>query len=142
MSETRQAPLKELLNAAEAFIVELQDENQKLRSFCDDLMETQRLEAEQMAAISEQMWSLEDALMRKDLEVEEISALLGAVRQRLEDTREKALNALKATAENQPRESIARLVFDVAVHPLDDQLDRRIAEYNAAIAKRNGKPGG
>lgn len=134
MSET--AELKELLRLAEGRIEQLAEENRSLTQFCNDLMDAQRHEAEQMASLMEQVIQLEDALRGVDSEKHEILGLLGAVTARMEVMRAQALTAMRAAADNSSRLQIVRHVFDIAAKAEEDDLARRVAEYNASIAAK------
>lgn len=130
---------KELLRLAEGRIEQLAEENRSLTQFCNDLMDAQGHEAEQMASLMEQVIQLEDALKSVDSEKSEILALLGVMNSRLTSMREQALAAMKAAAENSSRLQIVRHVFDIAAQPEEDELARRIAEYNASLVSK-GRP--
>ncbi|KJS42669.1 MAG: hypothetical protein VR70_03915 [Rhodospirillaceae bacterium BRH_c57] len=128
------AELKQLLRLAEGRIEQLVEENRSLTQFCNDLMDAQGHEAEQMAAMMEQIIQLEDALRSKASEKDEILALMAALNARMTSMREQALQAMKAAADNSSRLQIVRHVFDIAAHTEEDELARRVAEFNAMIA--------
>lgn len=127
------AELKDLLRLAEGRIEQLAKENQSLTQFCNDLMDAQRQEAEQMASLMEQVIQLEDALQSVDSEKHEILKLLGAMNAQVTAMRQQALAAMKAAADNGSRLQIVRHVFDIAAHSEEDELARRVAEYNAGL---------
>lgn len=125
--------LKELLRLAEGRIEQLAEENRSLTQFCNDLMDAQRHEAEQMASLMEQVIQLEDALRSVDTEKHEILGLLGAMNARMAAMRQQALTAMKAAADNSSRLQIVRHVFDIAAQAEEDELARKVAEYNASL---------
>lgn len=128
------AELKHLLRLAEGRIEQLAEENRSLTQFCNDLMDAQGQEAEQMAAMMEQIIQLEDALRSKATEKDEILALMAALNARMTSMRQQALHAMKAAADNSSRLQIVRHVFDIAAQSEEDELARRVAEFNAMIA--------
>ncbi|MFA7430158.1 MAG: hypothetical protein WCZ23_08385 [Rhodospirillaceae bacterium] len=135
MSDTAQ--LKDLLRLAEGRIEQLMDENKSLNQFCNDLMDAQRMEAEQMAALMEQVIQLEDALQSKDVEQDQILSLMSALNARMTTMKEQAMHALKAAADNSSRLQIVRHVFDIAAQSEEDELAQRMAEFNAKIAQKH-----
>ncbi len=128
------AELKHLLRLAEGRIEQLVEENRSLTQFCNDLMDAQGHEAEQMAAMMDQVIQLEDALRSKASEKDEILALMSALNARMTSMRQQALHAMKAAADNSSRLQIVRHVFDIAAQSEEDELARRVAEFNAMIA--------
>lgn len=126
--------LKNLLRAAESRIEQLMEQNRALDRFCSDLMAGQRAETEQMVVLTEQLWGLEQALSSKDAETADILGLLAAMKERMTGMRDQALQAMKAAADNSSRLQIVRHVFDIAVMSEQDELDQRLARYNARIA--------
>lgn len=132
------AEMKDLLRLAESRIEQLVEENRSLNDFCNSLMDAQRAEAEQMAGLMEQIIQLEDALQNKDTQTTEILGLVSALNARMSAMREQALAAMKAAAENSSRLQIVRHVFDIAAQAEEDELAKRVAEYNAMVAEKRG----
>jgi len=55
---------KDILKAAQTQIIALKKDNQSLESDLDAVLQAQAGEAEQLVQMSEQLWKLEEALMR------------------------------------------------------------------------------
>lgn len=125
---------KELLRLAEDHIGHLAEENAHLNSFVSGLMEAQQREAEQMAALTEQMLEMEDTLFEAAKENADLEAMLIKFRSgmtRLQGHLNETLDSIK---NNASRVEIAGKLYQVAALSDEELLDRRTAEYNARIS--------
>ncbi len=128
MSEDeKDADLKDLLRTAEKQIEELhaqviaQAENNAL------LMDAQRAEAEQMVQLTEQIWSLEEALASTNAEKDEILARLSQLRSTVEILQRDINNTLEAATKNASQLELAARVYEMSslTEEDDDEPDYR-----------------
>lgn len=103
----------ELLKSAESQIVNLQDENQKLNDYINDLMQQQKLEAEEMVRLTEQVWKLEEVLEDVAAERDDVRLLLQGLREDMERIRDVAAETLKSTHDKQSLLNMAVKFYDV-----------------------------
>jgi hypothetical protein len=105
---------KEILKAAHAQILALQKDNESLKSDLDAVLQAQAQEADQLAQMSEQLWKLEEALLKtsgdKDAALMMLKKLKNDV-DRLHDFVEQTL--AKATDKNTSRLKVAVQVFEM-----------------------------
>ena len=101
------AELKKLLAAAEAQIVHLQEEKQSLDDFMNGLMEQQKMEAEEMVRLTEQVWKLEALLEDVSLERDDVRLLLQGLCSDMEKIRDVAADTLKAASKD--KDSILKM---------------------------------
>ena len=105
--------LKELLKAAEAQIVQLQQEKQEHESYLGDLMEQQKLEAEEMVRLTEEIWKLEEMLKDISAERDDVRELLKGLCEDMEKIRDVAAESLKATTDKKSIINMAVKFYDV-----------------------------
>ena len=85
-----EAQLKELLKAAEAQIVLLQEEKQGLDDYLNSLMEQQIMEAAELVRLTEKVWKLEALLEDVAAERDDVRLVLQSLRQDMEKIRDVA----------------------------------------------------
>jgi len=110
---TGETEVKELLKAAEAQIVQLQEEIQGNHDYLDSLMEQQKMEAEEMARLTEQVWKLEEVLEGVSAERDDVRLLLQSLREDMEKIRDVAAETLKATKDKKSILNMAAKFYDV-----------------------------
>lgn len=105
---------KELLKAAEAHIVGLQQENEALKADLNNMIEAQALETEQMVQMSEQLWKLEEALMSTTEEKEVALMMLQSLKSNVDRIRSYAEETLTSVKENNTsRVTMAAQVYEI-----------------------------
>lgn len=124
---------KELLRLAEEHIGHLSEENAHLNSFVNGLMEAQQREAEQMAALTEQMLEMEDTLFEAARENADLEAMLVKFRSGMTRLQSHLNETLDSIKNNASRVEIAGKLYEIAALSDEELLDRRTAEYNARI---------
>jgi len=105
--------LKELLKTAEAQIVQLQGEKQELDAYLGDLMEQQKMEAEEMVRLTEEIWKLEELLKDVSAERDDVRLLLEGLCEDMEKIRDVAAESLKATTDKKSILNMAVKFYDV-----------------------------
>ena len=110
---TEDEDVRALLRAAEKQIVELQKEKQDLDGYLDGLMEQQKMEAEEMVRLTEQVWKLEEALGDVAAERDDVRLLLDGLREDMEKIRDVAAESLKATTDKKSIINMAVKFYDV-----------------------------
>lgn len=125
--------LKKLLKTAEDKIVCLQAENQSLAQSFGEMLDAQKHEAAQMAALSEQIWALEDALKSSSQEKNEALNKLTALKKTICAVQKQMTETLEAAARNASRVEIAARVYEMATSSEAAALDKMIREYNASL---------
>lgn len=105
--------VKELLKAAETQIVQLQEEKKGLDDFLGDMMEQQKMEAEEMVRLTEQVWKLEEVLADVSLERDDVRLLLEGLRSDMEKIRDVAAETLSATTDKKSLLNMAVKFYDV-----------------------------
>lgn len=103
----------ELLKAAEAQIVKLQEENRAQGDHINELMESQKLEAEEMVRLTEQVWKLEELLADVIAERDDVRLLLQGLREDMEKIRDVAAETLKSTKSKEAILDMAVKFYDV-----------------------------
>ena len=124
MSDTpdKSTSTKDLLKAAEASIVSLQDENQALKADLESMIEAQALETEQMVQMSEQLWKLEEALMSATVEKDTALMMLKSLKSNVGRIQAYAEETLNSVRENKTsRLKMAAQVYEIK--SLVDTLD-------------------
>ena len=129
---------KELLRQAEDQIRYLAEENGTLNTFITGLMDAQQREAEQMAALTEQMLEMEDALFDAARENADLESMLVKFRSGMTRLQTHLNETLDSIKNNASRLEIAGKLHEVAALSDEELLDRRTAEYNARIAAMRG----
>jgi predicted nucleotide-binding protein (sugar kinase/HSP70/actin superfamily) len=127
--------LRSLLKAAEHRIEEVVQENQSLSRAYHDMMEGQKLEVEQMVRLTEQLWVLEEALAKTGQEKQEVLDALSSLKSRFELLRAQATHTLEAASANASRLELAARVYEMAKTAEMDELDKRLAAYNAGLKR-------
>jgi hypothetical protein len=139
--------LQELLQVAEAKFADLAQENivlqeeitalklenENLSQSFFELMDAQRMEAEQMVQLTEQIWSLEEALAlsrEKALEQMEI------VKSKFNSMNDYMKDTLEAATQNASRMELAARVYELSQISNISDIDEQLADYN-----ENLKPG-
>lgn len=133
MEQSRE-DLKALLKAAEEKIGELLRENESFSKAFGDMMEAQQLEAEQMAALAEQVWALEEALASTSMDKEAALAKLMSLSRNMKTMQSQMKETLDAASENASRMELAARVYEMAASAQDEELNRQLEEYNARIS--------
>ena len=119
--------LRDLLRAAEKRIEDLQQEilvheqNNRL------LMEAQMAEAEQMVQLTEQIWSLEEALVTAGTEKEQILGNLYRLRQSVESIQRQINDTLDAARNNANRLELAARVYEMS--DTEEKVRRESQEF-------------
>jgi len=111
MSDEMEA--KELLRAAEVQIVHLQEDKENQDAFINDLMESQKLEAEELVRLTEQIWKLEAALEDVAAERDDVRLLLMGLRDDMVKIRDVAAESLKSATDKQSILNMAVKFYDV-----------------------------
>lgn len=104
---------KELLRAAEAQILQFQKDTQNQDDFINDLLESQKLEAEELVRLTEQVWKLEAALEEVAAERDDVRFLLMGLREDMEKIRDVAAQSLKAATDKKSLINMAVKFYDV-----------------------------
>jgi len=104
---------KELLKAAETQIVQLQNDKEAQEDFINDLMESQKLEAEELVRLTEQVWKLEAALEEVSAERDDVRMLLLGLRDDMVRIRDVAAESLKAATDKKSLLNMAAKFYDV-----------------------------
>lgn len=105
--------IKDLLKAAETQIIQLQKEKLELDDFMGDMMEQQKMEAEEMVRLTEQVWKLEEVLADVSLERDDVRLLLEGLRADMEKIRDVAVETLSATTDKKSLLNMAVKFYDV-----------------------------
>lgn len=105
---------KELLKAAEAHIVALQEENAALKADLENMIEAQAQETEQMVQMSEQIWKLEEALMSATQDKDVALMMLNNLKNSVERIKSYADETLSSVKENKAtRLTMAAQVYEI-----------------------------
>ncbi|PCI37926.1 MAG: hypothetical protein COB46_12535 [Rhodospirillaceae bacterium] len=104
---------KELLKAAETQIVQLQNDKEAQEDFINDLMESQKLEAEELVRLTEQVWKLEAALEEVSAERDDVRMLLLGLRDDMVRIRDVAAESLKSAIDKKSLLNMAAKFYDV-----------------------------
>ena len=104
---------KELLKAAEKQIVQLQDDKLAQEDFINDLMESQKLEAEELVRLTEQVWKLEAALEEVAAERDDVRMLLLGLRDDMVRIRDVAAESLRSATDKKSLLNMAVKFYDV-----------------------------
>ncbi len=133
---SNEAELKQLLRDAEAKIAELAADHLNMAQAYHELMQAQKAETQQIVELTEQIWALEEALAGAHGEKGKALEALKAMKKKLEVLRNQAKATLEAAAANASRLELAARVYELAkVTEQQDELDRRIAEFNAGLGR-------
>jgi hypothetical protein len=108
-------------------------EIQNLSQSFFDLMEAQKMEAEQMVQLSEQVWALEEALaMSREKALEQ----MGSMKSKFTAMNDYMKDTLEAATQNASRMELAARVYEMSqVTDLSD-IDKQLADFNDQL-----KPG-
>ncbi|MBL4693072.1 MAG: hypothetical protein JKY92_07055 [Magnetovibrio sp.] len=104
---------KELLRAAEVQMLQIQEEKKNQDDFINELMESQKLEAEELVRLTEQVWKLEAALKEVAAERDDVRLLLMGLRDDMEKIRDVAAESLKAATDKKSLLNMAVKFYDV-----------------------------
>ena len=105
---------KALLKSAEDKILDLQAENEALRTDIDNMIQAQAVETEQMVQMSEQLWKLEEALMDTTQEKDAALLLIQSLKSNVERIKSYAENTLTSVKERKAsRLSMAAQVYEI-----------------------------
>lgn len=105
--------VKDLLRVAETQIVQFQKDKQAQDEFITDLMESQKLEAEELVRLTEQVWKLEAALEDVAAERDDVRMLLMGLRDDMVKIRDVAAQSLKAATDKKSLLNLAVKFYDV-----------------------------
>ena len=105
---------KALLKSAEDKILDLQAENEALRTDIDNMIQAQAVETEQMVQMSEQLWKLEEALMDTTQEKDAALLLIQSLKSNVERIKSYAESTLTSVKERKAsRLSMAAQVYEI-----------------------------
>jgi|GEM_PF-2084287 len=133
MSEDEKvADLKDLLRTAAKHIEELHAQVEAQAANNSHLMDAQRAEAEQMVRLTEQIWSLEEALASASAEKNDVLNHLSQLRGTIESLQRHVSNTLEAAMKNASRLELAARVYEMSALTEDD--DDREPDYQDGSA--------
>jgi len=110
---TDETDIKKLLKAAEEQIVHLQEEKKEFEDYIDGLMQQQKMEAEEMVRLTEQVWKLEAVLEDVSAERDDVRLLLQGLRSDMEKIRDVAAATLRGAKDKKSILDMAVKFYDV-----------------------------
>jgi len=117
---------RELLQAAEEQILDLRDQVQAHAENNLLLMDSQKAEAEQMVQLTEQIWSLEEALAATSAEKDEVLSHLSQLRGTIESIQHHVTHTLEAASKNATRLELAARVYEISSIADDEEDDDEV----------------
>jgi len=105
--------IKKLLKSAEEQIVHLQEEKKGFEEYIDGLMQQQKMEAEEMVRLTEQVWKLEGVLEDVSAERDDVRLLLQGLRSDMEKIRDVAAETLRGAKDKKSILNMAVKFYDV-----------------------------
>lgn len=114
-------------------ITALKQENENYSQSFFELMDAQKMEAEQMVQLTEQIWALEEALaLSREKALEQMEIVKG----KFDSMNEYMQDTLEAATQNASRMELAARVYELSQITDIGDIDEKLAKYN-----ENLKPG-
>ncbi|MGB0672108.1 MAG: hypothetical protein ACPGNT_11485 [Rhodospirillales bacterium] len=137
--------LKKLLRTAEQQIVDQARELEQYQTLYQDLMAAQQATDEELVRLTEEIWTLEEALTSTSSENEQALALIRRLRGNIAAVQKQMHDALDAAQNNASRIEMAARVFEMASTPAlteDEKLARQFEEQTRKLRQKVGKKAG